>query len=63
MLRDPDRMSTEERDAEVAHLLGKALLRIHTEQKHKTTATLPTDAARRLEEGCGTASQSPEAGR
>lgn len=35
MLRDPDRMTTEERDAEVAHLLGKALLRIHHENKQK----------------------------
>lgn len=28
-------MTTEERDAEVAHLLGKALLRIHHENKQK----------------------------
>ena len=35
MLRNPDRMTTEERDAEVAHLLGKALLRIHHDNKKK----------------------------
>lgn len=44
MLRNPDRMSTEERDAEVAHLLGKALLRIHKAQKYKV-ATASTETA------------------
>ena len=35
MLRDPDRMTMEERDAEVAHLLAKALLRIHKSNKKR----------------------------
>ena len=29
MLRDPDKMTMEEREKEIAHLLGKGLLRRH----------------------------------
>jgi hypothetical protein len=42
MLRDPDRMTMEERDKEISHLLGKGLLRWH--RFNKRLNNRPSDA-------------------